>query len=243
MEENKLNHIGIVDQPNANFESDSLNIKPHADALTNFIERCDTPITIGIQGEWGSGKTSLLNLIENNLDGNNFIPSVIKKGCKIIVTEKNFDEWKNGVLFINTKNIRKLLAQISFSIFKKKPNNLIAVTGTNGKSSVSDFYYQILRLNNKKVASIGTLGVRSNNFNLNLFNTTIDPIYLGKILNQLKKRKIENVIMEASSHGLHQNRLDGLLFNSAIFTNLSQDHLDYHKNFKNYLNGIIDSCI
>ena len=80
----------------------------------------------------------------NNLDGNNFIPSVIKKGCKIIVTEKNFDEWKNGVLFIKTKNIRKLLAKISFSIFKKKPNNLIAVTGTNGKSSVSDFYYQIL---------------------------------------------------------------------------------------------------
>ena len=56
------------------------------------------------------------------------------------------------------------------------------MTGTNGKSSVSDFYYQILLLNNKKVASIGTLGVRSNNFNLNLFNTTIDPIYLGKIL-------------------------------------------------------------
>ena len=68
--------------------------------------------------------------------------------------------------------------------------------------------------------------MRSNNFNLNLFNTTIDPIYLGKILNKLKKRKIENVIMEASSHGLHQNRLDGLLFNSGIFTNLSRDHLD-----------------
>ena len=72
MEENvQMKHIGIVDQPNANFDSDSLNITPHADALTNFIERCDTPITIGIQGEWGSGKTSLLNLIENNLDGNN----------------------------------------------------------------------------------------------------------------------------------------------------------------------------
>ena len=173
----------------------------------------------------------------NNLDGNYFIPLVIKKGCKIIVTEKNLNEYKNGVLFIHTKNIRKLLAQISFSIFKKKPNNLIAVTGTNGKSSVSDFYYQILRLNNKKVASIGTLGVRSNSLNLNLSNTTIDPINLGTILNQLKKKKIENVIMEASSHGLHQNRLDGLLFNSAIFTNLSQDHLDYHKNFKNYLNA------
>ena len=173
----------------------------------------------------------------NSLDGNNFITLAIKKGCKIIVTEKNFDEHKSGVLFIQTKNIRKLLAQISFSIYKKKPNNLIAVTGTNGKSSVSDFYYQILSLNNKKVASIGTLGVRSNNFNLKLSNTTTDPINLSKILNKLKKKKIENVIMEASSHGLHQNRLDGLLFNSAIFTNLSQDHLDYHKNFKNYLNA------
>ena len=173
----------------------------------------------------------------NNLDGNKFIPLAIKKGCKIIVTEKNFDEYSSGVLFIHTKNIRKLLAQISFSIFKKKPNNLIAVTGTNGKSSVSDFYYQILSLNNKKVASIGTLGVRSNSFNLNLSNTTIDPINLSKILNKLKKKKIENVIMEASSHGLHQNRLDGLFFNSAIFTNLSQDHLDYHKNFKNYFNA------
>jgi len=173
----------------------------------------------------------------NNLDGNNFIPLAIKKGCKIIITEKNFDEYNSGVLFIHTKNIRKLLAQVSFSIFKKKPKNIIAVTGTNGKSSVSDFYYQILSLNNRKVASIGTLGVRSNNFNLNLSNTTIDPINLGKILNKLKKKNIENVIMEASSHGLHQNRLDGLFFNSAIFTNLSQDHLDYHKNFKNYLNA------
>ncbi|MDC3034467.1 Mur ligase family protein, partial [Candidatus Pelagibacter sp.] len=171
----------------------------------------------------------------NSVDGNKYIPSVVKKGSKIIITERHSDENKNGVLFIQTKNIRKLLSQISFSIFKKKPNNLIAVTGTNGKSSVSDFYYQILSLNDRKVASIGTLGVRSNNFNINLSNTTIDPINLSKILNKLKKKKIENVIMEASSHGLHQNRLDGLLFNSAIFTNLSQDHLDYHKNFKNYL--------
>ena len=125
----------------------------------------------------------------NNLDGNNFIPLAIKKGCKIIVTEKNFDEHKNGVLFIHTKNIRKLLAQISFSILKKRPNNLIAVTGTNGKSSISNFYYQILNLNNQKVASIGTLGVRSKNFNLNLSNTTIDPINLSKILSKLKKKK------------------------------------------------------
>ncbi|WP_440669994.1 UDP-N-acetylmuramoyl-L-alanyl-D-glutamate--2,6-diaminopimelate ligase [Candidatus Pelagibacter sp. HIMB1483] len=171
----------------------------------------------------------------SKIDGNNFIPNAIKRGSKIIITEKKVKEFVNGVLFIQTRNIRKLLAKVSFKIYKNKPKNLIAVTGTNGKSSVANFYYQILNLNKKKVASIGTLGVKSNKINLNLSNTTIDPIQLGQILNKLKNQKIDNVILEASSHGLNQNRLDGLQFSSGIFTNLSQDHLDYHKNLKNYL--------
>ncbi len=173
----------------------------------------------------------------NSIDGNKFIPKAIKKGSKIIVTERKINQFQNGILYIHTKNVRKLLAETAFKIYYKKPKNLIAVTGTNGKSSVADFYYQILKLNNKKVASIGTLGVKSKSTNLNLSNTTIDPILLAQILNKLKSQKIENVIMEASSHGLKQNRLDGLKFNSGIFTNLSQDHLDYHKNLKNYLNA------
>ena len=168
-------------------------------------------------------------------DGNNFIPKAIKKGSKVIISEKKIKEFKNGILFIHTKNIRKLLAEVSYKIYKNKPKNLIAVTGTNGKSSIANFYYQILKLNKKKVASIGTLGVKSNIFNLNLSNTTIDPIQLGQILTKLKNQRINDVIMEASSHGLKQNRLDGLKFNTGIFTNLSQDHLDYHKNLKNYL--------
>ena len=171
----------------------------------------------------------------NVVDGNKFIPMAIKRGSRIIVTEKKVKEFKKGVLFIHSKNIRKLLAETSFKIYNKIPKNIIAVTGTNGKSSVVDFYYQILRLNSKKVASIGTLGVKSEATNFNLSNTTIDPITLAKVLTSLKNNKIENVIMEASSHGLEQNRLDGLKFNSGIFTNFSQDHLDYHKNLKNYL--------
>ena len=168
-------------------------------------------------------------------DGNNFIPKAIKKGSKVIISEKKIKEFKNGILFIHTKNIRKLLAEVSYKIYKNKPKNLIAVTGTNGKSSIANFYYQILKLNKKRVASIGTLGVKSNILNLNLSNTTIDPIQLGQILTKLKNQRINDVIMEASSHGLKQNRLDGLKFNTGIFTNLSQDHLDYHKNLKNYL--------
>ncbi len=171
----------------------------------------------------------------NNFDGNKFIPTVIKKGCRIIISEKKINKRQKGILFIYTKNIRKLLAEVSSKIYKDRPKNLIAVTGTNGKSSVSDFYYQILKLNNKKVASIGTLGVKSDSFNSDLSNTTTDPIHLGKILNKLKKKLVDNVIMEASSHGLEQNRLDGLLFNSGIFTNFSQDHLDYHNNLGDYL--------
>ena len=171
----------------------------------------------------------------SNFDGNKFIPNAIKKGCRIIVTDKKIKKKYNGVLIIYTNNVRKLLAEVSFKIYKNRPKNLIAVTGTNGKSSVSDFFYQILKLNNKKVASIGTLGVKSDGINFDLSNTTIDPIQLGRILNNLKEKGVDNVIMEASSHGLEQNRLDGLLFNLGIFTNFSQDHLDYHKNLDAYL--------
>ena len=170
----------------------------------------------------------------NHFDGNKFISIAIKKGSKIIISEKRITNLQKDILFIHTKNIRKLLAEIAFKIYKNKPNNLIAVTGTNGKSSVSDFYFQLLKLNKIKVASIGTLGVKSKNIRRNLQNTTIDPIRMGQILSKLKSQKINNVIMEASSHGLTQHRLDGLKFSSGIFTNLSQDHLDYHKNFKDY---------
>ena len=171
----------------------------------------------------------------SNFDGNKFIPNAIKKGVRIIVTDKKIKKKYNGILIIYTNNARKLLAEVSFKIYKNRPKNLIAVTGTNGKSSVSDFFYQILKLNNKKVASIGTLGVKSDGINFDLSNTTIDPIQLGRILNNLREKGVDNVIMEASSHGLEQNRLDGLLFNLGIFTNFSQDHLDYHKNLDTYL--------
>jgi len=171
----------------------------------------------------------------NKIDGNDFISSAIINGAKIVVTEKKINRLKNGILFIHSNNIRKLLAEISFKINNQIPDNIIAVTGTNGKSSIADFYYQILDLNNKKVASIGTLGIKSKKYKKDILNTTMDPIQLSKILSYLKKQNINNVIMEASSHGLSQNRLNGLLFNTGIFTNLSQDHLDYHKNIKNYL--------
>ena len=173
----------------------------------------------------------------NKFDGNNYIHDAIKKGAKIIVSEKKINFQNEGVIYLKVKNPRKLLAELSYKFIKRNIKKLIAVTGTNGKSSVADFYYQILNLNKKRVSSIGTMGVKSKNKKREIENTTLNPIELSKIINDLGLKKIDHIILEASSHGLKQNRLDGLSFDTGIFTNLSHDHLDYHKNFKDYLNS------
>ena len=94
-----------------------------------------------------------------------------------------------------------------------------------------------IKFKQKKVAAIGTLGVLSKKFSLKTNNTTLDPLNIHKILKKLKKFKIDNVILEASSHGLKQYRLNNINFKTALFTNLSRDHLDYHKTYSDYLNS------
>jgi len=170
-----------------------------------------------------------------SIDGNKFINQAIQKGARTIISSQEFEGFKKNILYIKSSNVRKSLSRVSYAIYKNKPKNIIAVTGTNGKSSIADFYLQILKLNNIKVATIGTLGIKKGNYIKSVPNTTIDPVKLSKVLNQLKKENINNVILEASSHGLKQNRLDGLKFKTAIFTNLSRDHLDYHKTYNDYL--------
>ncbi len=172
-----------------------------------------------------------------NVDGNLYIKDAINNGAKTIISDQNFQGYKKDVLFIKNTNPRKLLSEVSNRLYKNKPNNLIAVTGTNGKSSIADFFLQILKNNNIKAASIGTLGVKFNNLTEKTNNTTLDILKLNKVLSKLKKKGINNVILEASSHGLKQHRLDGIKFNLGIFTNLSRDHLDYHKSFKDYFNS------
>ncbi|MBD1157100.1 UDP-N-acetylmuramoyl-L-alanyl-D-glutamate--2,6-diaminopimelate ligase [Pelagibacterales bacterium SAG-MED20] len=171
----------------------------------------------------------------NKSNGNKFIKKAIKNGARTIISSQDYEGLKNKILYIHSSNVRKSLADVVSGIYKVKPKNLIAVTGTNGKSSISNFYFQILRLNKKKVASIGTLGVQTIFNKSPAENTTLDSIKLAMCLEKIKKQKIDNVILEASSHGLKQHRLDGLEFKTGIFTNLSHDHLDYHKNFDDYL--------
>ena len=171
----------------------------------------------------------------NKTNGILFIKEALKKGAAAIIVDKDttfLNDKKDKI--IRVKNVRKTLINACKIFYNDKPKNIIAVTGTNGKSSVADFYRQLLLLQNIPVASIGTLGIRRNKTIKKINLTSPDLISLHKELNKLKKSGVENVIIEASSHGLAQGRLEGINFKTGIFTNFSQDHLDYHKTIKKY---------
>ena len=173
----------------------------------------------------------------NKFNGENFIKDAIKKGASVIVCSKSCKFTDKKIPIIKTNNLRYFLSELASKYYKLKPKNIIAVTGTNGKTSVADIFYQLLTLNNIPAATIGTLGIKYNGKIIKTNLTSPDTITLHKNLYILKKKKINNVIIEASSHGLDQKRLHHINFKGAVFTNFSQDHLDYHKNMKSYLNA------
>ncbi len=171
----------------------------------------------------------------NKVNGEKFIKDAILRGASVIVCSKS-NKFKNkNIHIIRTNKIRHLLSKISSKFYNFKPKNIIAITGTNGKTSVADIIYQILRINRIPAATIGTLGIKYNEKIIKSNLTSPDTITLHKTLHFLKKKKIDNVVLEASSHGLDQKRLHHIKFKAGIFTNFSQDHLDYHKTMKSYL--------
>ncbi len=168
-----------------------------------------------------------------NNNGEKFINEALNRGACAVVSS-SFS--KKNFKIIKVKNIRDYLGKVCSKFYYRKPKNIIAVTGTNGKSSVADFFHQIFSLNKIPVATIGTLGIKTNSLKKNNL-TSPDVISMHKELSNFKEKKIENVLLEASSHGLNQGRINGIDFKAGIFTNFSQDHLDYHKSMKNYLNA------
>lgn len=172
----------------------------------------------------------------NQSNGEKYINEAIAKGARVIICSNKCKFNSNKIIVFKTKNIRNFLSEITSKFYTLKPKNIIAVTGTNGKTSVADYFYQILNINNILASSIGTLGFKYDNKIILNNLTSPDTITLHKILEKLKKNNINNVIIEASSHGLDQSRLNHINFKAGIFTNFSQDHLDYHKTMKAYLN-------
>ena len=140
-----------------------------------------------------------------------------------------------GIPVMVDPNPRRRLAQMAARFYAPQPSTLVAVTGTNGKTSVAAFTRQIWQHAGRRAASVGTLGVVGPDFERPGALTTPDPVTLHRELQDLARRAIDNVAIEASSHGLDQFRLEGLDVSAAAFTNLSRDHLDYHGTMEAYL--------
>ena len=124
-----------------------------------------------------------------SINGEKFIKEAINKGASVIVCSKKFKHKNKKILIIKRKNIRNFVSKVSSRFYKLKPKNIIAVTGTNGKTSVAELFYQILTLNNVPVASIGTLGVKFKNKILKTGLTSPDTISIHKYLQIIKKKK------------------------------------------------------
>ena len=192
------------------------------------------------------------------VDGNAYIDAAIDKGAVAIITDgktskstqSSKGKSKNPVPIIAVADARLTLGRMAARFYQVKPPMLMAITGTNGKTSVADFMVQIWQRNGWTAASIGTLGVRlgmhiphaafgdgsgisAEGWRPSVL-TTPDAISLGRTLTQLAHAEITHVALEASSHGIAQHRLAGLPIAVAGFTNLTRDHFDYHQNEADY---------
>ena len=170
-----------------------------------------------------------------NTDGHDFIESAIKNGASKIICEKG----SYSVETVVVPNTKEYLNNYLYENYypKIKDMKLIGVTGTNGKTTICYLVYQLLTLLDKKCAYIGTIGFYYGNTKRLLNNTTPDTDLLYDMLLEAKEYGCEYVIMEVSSHALDKNRVFGLEFDEVAFTNLTQDHLDYHKTLENYANA------
>ncbi|TNE58569.1 MAG: UDP-N-acetylmuramoyl-L-alanyl-D-glutamate--2,6-diaminopimelate ligase [Alphaproteobacteria bacterium] len=179
------------------------------------------------------------------VDGAKFIPQAKTQGAAAVITHEG---WQTALgedaladidklPVIPCREPRQALAIAAARFFGAQPDVICAVTGTNGKTSIASFVRQLWTLLGHQAASLGTLGVESPAGLKPLHHTTPDPVEIHEKLRDLVKEGVTHLAVEASSHGLAQYRLDGVKMQAGAFTNLSRDHLDYHKDFDEYLDA------
>ena len=172
-------------------------------------------------------------------NGEDFIESAICKGAKAIVVSSDSkiqNLSSSDVELIRVSNLRQYLAKQVYAN-AKQPEDIVAITGTNGKTSTAFFYKQICSILGKKSACIGTMGVKADGCDFGETLTSPDPVHMGSILEELSIRGVQCIAIEASSHGLSQYRIDGMNIKGAAFTGFSHDHLDYHSSIDEYFNA------
>ena len=171
-----------------------------------------------------------------NVDGHSFISQAIQNGANCIVCEKTPDNKTYGIVYVNVKSSRKALAIISSNYFDNPSSklNLIGVTGTNGKTTIATLLFDLYTELEIKSGLISTVKISYDNKNFQANQTTPDSLSINRFLSEMVNSNVRYCFMEVSSHGIDQNRTDGLVFKGGIFTNLTHDHLDYHESFENY---------
>ena len=167
-------------------------------------------------------------------DGMRFIDDAVQRGAAAILMSEGAARPANSLPIIADKDPRRRLALIAARFFALQPKTVVAVTGTNGKTSVASFVRQIWTGEGLSAASLGTVGIVGPRGTKTLNHTTPDPIELHSILASLAKDGVTHLAIEASSHGLQQRRVDGIVLTAGAFTNISRDHLDYHESFDQY---------
>jgi UDP-N-acetylmuramoyl-L-alanyl-D-glutamate--2,6-diaminopimelate ligase len=180
--------------------------------------------------------------------GARFAPAAIDAGAVAVLTDAAGMAEISGVdpaKIVIAHDVRASFARAAALFYGGQPKTMVAVTGTNGKTSISSFCRQIWTELEKQAVNIGTTGVEGA-FTTPLRHTTPDTLTLHRVLSEAKSAGITHAAMEASSHGLDQRRLDGVRIKAAGFANFTQDHLDYHKTFDAYFQakaGLFDRVL
>lgn len=170
-------------------------------------------------------------------DGNRFIDEAVKNGAKgVVILSKVKPPFYKNISFLKVKDTRKALAELAVEFYGNPSRKIkvIGITGTNGKTTVTYLLEAVLKEANLSAGVIGTINYRFQDKIIPSINTTPGPVELQSVLSDMLKEKVKYAVVEVSSHALDQQRCEGINFHSAIFTNLTQDHLDYHKNLDNY---------
>ena len=172
-----------------------------------------------------------------HVDGHKFISQAVNAGAKAILTTRKTVEVPAGVAILRVPDLNKALDTIVpyFHDYPARSMRIIGITGTNGKTTTSYITRAILRAAGYRVGLIGTIQIMIEDEVYPIHNTTPDVVELQHTLAIMRDKGMDYVVMEVSSHALDQDRVAGIEFDTAVFTNLTQDHLDYHKTLENYM--------
>lgn len=216
-----------------------------------------TDILAGVDGKLINGKTDIdinamtidsrkagegvlfVAIVGMTVDGHKFIPSAYEKGTIAVITEHEIENIPDDMTVYQVESARDALAVMAANFYNSpcKELNMIGVTGTNGKTSTTYFIESVLNYINRKTAVIGTVEIRIGGKKREIefaTSTTPDTIELNQMLRIMADEKCNDVIMEVSSHSLELKKVKDIDFKVGIFTNLTQDHLDFHKTMENY---------